>query len=70
MGTDRKVVALGLECLIGKSAVFKSGVAAPRRKATKHMQNSIFGRSSGEVSQKLDELEERIDQDDEDQDDP
>lgn len=69
VGTDGEVVASGLECLIGKSAVFKSGVAAPRRKATEHMQNSIFGRSSEDVSKKLDELEEKIDQDDKDQDD-
>ena len=61
VGADAKIVVDGLQDLIGKSAIFKSGVVEPRRKATQLMQDSLFGSSSQSVSSKLDDLEGKID---------
>ncbi len=57
VGTDVSVVAAGLDGLIGDSAVFRAGVATPRRRATELMQDSLFGRSSEKTRSTLQRLE-------------
>jgi hypothetical protein len=64
VGTDASVVAVGLDGLIGESAKFKTGVVAPRRRATELMQASLFEGSSETDRTRLKELEDEIDADD------